>query len=104
MNAVNMFVNCKLNEIVYIKQPSEFEMSKVLQLRKVLYKLRRSPLLWQKKLTSTFRSLEFKEISQKSCVIINRNVIAFFYVDDIVICYKKKNEVKAKTAVADLKT
>ena len=32
MDAVNIFVNCKLDEIVYMKQPPGFETEKVLQL------------------------------------------------------------------------
>ena len=34
--------------------------------------------------------------------MINGGVIAFFYVDDIVICYRKKDEAKAKAAVSGL--
>jgi hypothetical protein len=34
--------------------------------------------------------------------MINGGVIAFFYVDDIVICYRKKDEVKVKAATAGL--
>ena len=45
IDAVNAFVNCKLDEIIYIKQPLRFEIDKVLQLRKTLYELRRSLLL-----------------------------------------------------------
>ncbi len=33
----------------------------VLRLKKVFYGLRRSPLLWQRELTSVFKSLGFKE-------------------------------------------
>ena len=58
----------------------------------------------KKKLISTFRNLKFKEILQKSCIIINEKVIIFFYVDDIIICYRKKNETKAKAAISELQT
>jgi hypothetical protein len=34
--------------------------------------------------------------------MINGGLIAFFYVNDIVLCYRKKDEAKAKTAVAGL--
>ena len=41
INAVNAFMNCMLNEIIYIRQSSDFEMrNRVLQLRKMLYELR----------------------------------------------------------------
>src|SRR6266487_639171 len=103
MDAVNAFVNCQLDEVVYMRQPPGFETGNtVLRLRKALYGLRRSPLLWQKELTSTFRDLGFKEIPQEPCVMINGGVIAFFYVDDIVICYRKKDEAKARVATSGL--
>ena len=103
MDAVNAFVNCRLDEVVYMRQPPGFETgSSVLRLRKALYGLRRSPLLWQKELTSTFRELGYKEVPQEPCVMINGGVIAFFYVDDIVICHRKQDEAKAKATVAGL--
>ena len=34
--------------------------------------------------------------------MINGGVIAFFYIDDIVICFKKKDEVKACSAITGL--
>ena len=36
--------------------------------------------------------------------MINEEVIAFFYVDDIIICYRKKDKVKVRTTILDLKT
>ncbi len=102
MDAVNAFVNCHLDEVVYMKQPPGFETGKVLRLRKALYGLRRSPLLWQKALTSTFRELGYKEVPQEPCVMINKGMIVFFFVDDIVVCYRKKDEAKAKATVAGL--
>src|SRR2546427_1350509 len=105
MDVVNAFVNSHLDEVVYMRQPPGFEKDKgntVLRLRKALYGLRRSPLLWQKELTGTFKGLGFKEIPQEPCVMINGGVIAFFYVDDIMICYRKKDEAKARTATSRL--
>ena len=31
-------------------------------------------------------------------------MIIFFYIDDIVICYKKKNETKTKVTTSELQT
>jgi len=103
MNVINMFVNSKLNEVMYMRQPPDFEKGNtVLQLNKALYGLRRSSLLWQKELISTFHSLEFKKLSQESCVMINEGIITFFYVDDIVICFRKKDEIKACSVITGL--
>ena len=51
-----------------------------------------------------FKSLDFKKISQKSCIMINEEVIILFYVNDIMICYRKKNEKKTEIMITDLKT
>ena len=73
-----------------MRPPPGFELlRKVLHLRKALYGLRRSPLLWQRELTSTFKEMGYKEVPQEPYVIISRGVIAFFFVDDIVIYYRK---------------
>jgi transposase InsO family protein len=92
MDAINAFVHCDLDETVFMKMPPGFEQQgKVLHLKKALYGLRRSPILWQKKLTGVFRSLGFREIPQEPCVMLKGGVIVFFYVDDIVFCYRKRD-------------
>ena len=103
MDAVNAFVHCKLDETVFMKLPSGFEKpGKVIRLRKALYGLRRSPLLWQKKLTKTFRKMGFREVPQDPCVMIKGGVIVFFFVDDIVFCYRKKDKGVVDAARATL--
>jgi len=93
MDAVNAFVHCDLDETVFMKMPPGFEKEgKVLRLQKALYGLRRSPILWQKKLTKAFRELGFREVPQELCVMLKGGVIVFFYVDDIVFCYRKKDQ------------
>src|SRR3954471_6800709 len=100
MDTVNAFVNCSLDKVVYMKMPPGFEVEdRVLRLRKALYGLRRSPLLWQTELTKTFRDLGFKELPQEPCVMIKGGVIVFFYVDDIVFCFRKSEEAVAKEAI-----
>ena len=43
------------------------------------------------KLTGVFRNLGFREIPQEPCVILKGGIIVFFYVDDIVFCYRKRD-------------
>src|SRR5467141_1953110 len=58
MDAINAFLHCDLDETVFVRMPPGFEKKgRVLRLRKALYGLRRSPLLWQKKLAGV-RSLK----------------------------------------------
>jgi hypothetical protein len=40
-----------------------------LKLQKALYGLRQSPLLWQRELTSTLKSLGFQAVPQEPCIM-----------------------------------
>ena len=63
LDAVNAFMHAKLDKTVFMRMPSGYsEKGKVLRLNKTLYGLRRSPLLWQKKLTDAMKNLSFEEI------------------------------------------
>jgi len=65
IDTVNIFVYYNLDKVVYIKLPPGFnkgKIDKVLRLKKALYGLQRSPLLWQKNLTSSLNKLGFKEV------------------------------------------
>ena len=105
MDAINAFVHCYIDEVVYMRHPPGYEApGKVLRLRKALYGFRRSPILWQKELTGTFREMGYKEVPQEPCVMINGGVVVFFFVDDIVICYRKRDEARAKAAVEGLQS
>jgi len=59
-NAVNAFINAILENTIYIKMPTGYRTSrKILRLKKALYSLRQSPLLWQKELITTLQALGF---------------------------------------------
>jgi hypothetical protein len=65
IDTVNAFVHYNFNKVVYIRLPPGFnkgKINKVLYLRKALYKLQQSPLLWQKNLMSSLNKLGFKEV------------------------------------------
>ena len=103
IDAVNAFVHCDLDEVVYMKLPPGFTRpGRVLRLRKALYGLRRSPILWQKNLTSALRNLGFKEVPQEPCAMLNGSIIVFFYVDDIVFCHCKRDKEKVEGTITEL--
>jgi len=86
-----------------MKFPPGFEKpNKVLRLRKALYGLRRAPLLWQKELTMSLSKLGFRTIPQEPCVMLKGGVIIFFYVDDIVFCYRKKDKAVVEATKREL--
>jgi hypothetical protein len=65
IDTVNAFVHCNFNKVIYIRLPPGFnkgKTDKVLYLRKALYGLQQSPLLWQKNFTSLLNKLGFKEV------------------------------------------
>lgn len=96
-DAVNTFVHANLDKMVFMRMPPEYNKNrKVLRLNRALYGLRRSPLLWQKKLTYELKRLRFKEIPQEPCVVQKDRIIGFFYVDDIVFAFKKDKKDKVK--------
>src|SRR5579871_2458577 len=104
MDAINAFVHCDLDEVVYMKMPPGFtKQGKVHRLRKALYGLRRSPLLWQMNLTNSLKELGFKAVPQEPCVMLNRSIVVFFYVDDMVFCYRKREEERTKQLIQELR-
>ena len=82
--------------------PGYAEQRKVLKLNKTLYGLRRSPLLWQQKLTNELKKLGYAEIPQEPCIVQKNRVICFFYVDNIVFAYRKDQSEEVKRTIASL--
>ncbi|EED12038.1 hypothetical protein TSTA_001100 [Talaromyces stipitatus ATCC 10500] len=50
----------------------------------------------------TLINLEFKAIPQEPCCMLKSGIILFFYVDDIVVAYKKDREAEAKSVMKEL--
>jgi hypothetical protein len=97
-DAVNAFVNAKLDRTVFMRMPPGYRKpGLILMLRKALYGLRESPLLWQRDLTATLQELGFKTVPHEPCCMTKGAIIIFFYVDDIVLAYKKEraNEIQS---------
>jgi hypothetical protein len=72
-------------------------------LRKALYRLRRSPLLWQQKLTNVFTNLGFKPVPREPCIAISGRTVVFYYVNNIVFAYKKQDKPLVDKAIKGLK-
>jgi Reverse transcriptase (RNA-dependent DNA polymerase) len=76
---------------------------RVLSLKKALYGLRKSPLLWQKELSKTLCELGFTPMKHEPCCFTREQIIVFFYVDDIVFAFRKNHEKQARELVKQLK-
>ena len=104
LDAINAFVYADIDEIVYIRLlPGYIEPRKVLKLNKALYGLRRSPLLWQQKITSALSELGFKELPQEPCIMIKNGIICFYFVDDIVFAFRQRDRLEVQEIIKNLK-
>lgn len=102
-DAVNAFVNARLEKDVFMRMPPGYRKpGTILKLRKALYGLRESPLLWQKDLTATLQALGFNTVPHEPCCMTRTGIIVFFYVDDIVLAYRKGQESEIQSIMNDL--
>jgi len=67
-----------------------------------LYRLKISPLLWYKELTSILAEFGLKPILGTNCLSTNRRLIIFFYVDNIAVLFSKKDLLRLKEFKAKL--
>lgn len=93
MDVVTAFLNGKLDEEIYMKQPEGFVKpgleNLVCRLRKSLYGLKQSPRCWNSVFDSYLRELSFQRSNADQCVYIRnefeRQTIVAVYVDDLII-------------------
>lgn len=103
-DAVNAFVNAKLEKDIFMRMPpGHRKPGTILKLQKALYGLRESPLLWQKELTDTLQGLGFNTVPHEPCCMTKGGIIIFFYVDDIVLAYKKGRESEIQSIMNKLR-
>ena len=92
-DAVNAFTNSNLDEIVYYHMPKGFRRRGwCWKLLKALYSLWRSPLLWYRELSSRLKELGLKAIYEDACVFHDGKILVFFYVDDIIVMFRKEHQ------------
>lgn len=92
-DAVNAFLNSRLNETIHCHPPEGFEtLDRYWLLLQALYGLKQSPLLWYTDFTIALEELGLRAVSGVNCLFVNDFLILFFYVDDIVILYSKQNK------------
>ena len=103
-DAVNVFVNAGIDKDVFMQMPQGYRKpGTVLKLKRALYGLRQSPLLWQRALASTLENLGFRAVPQEPCIVTNKGIIIFFYVDDIVLAYRKRDRKRAEELINGLR-
>ena len=91
-DATNAFTNAELDEEVYAPYPEGFRQHGFcLLLLKALYGLRQAPRLWHEKFARTLHTMGLKQAGDESCLFVNEWLIIFFYVDDVVALYHRRN-------------
>jgi len=86
-----------------VEYPDGFEnKGNCLLLKRALYGLRISPLLWQQELCKVLKELGLSEILQEPCLFQNHYVILFYYVDDIVLLYREEHAAKVEELIKKL--
>jgi hypothetical protein len=92
-DAVNAFVNAPLQRKVFMTMPpGHRKAGTILLLNKALYGLREAPLLWQKELSGTLGDLAFETVPEEPCCMTRKGMILFYYVDDLVLAYRKDRQ------------
>lgn len=106
----NAYLNSKLQEDVYMRQPENFvdkqHPNKVLKLQKAIYGLKQSGRAWNNTLDEVIQSMDFKRCKNEPCLYVKDHQQQFsyiaVYVDDlIIICPTEDdiNEIKQKIAL-----
>ena len=96
------FLNCDLNEEIYMEQPEGFIVSsqekKVCRLVKSLYGLKQAPMQWHEKFDSVMMTNGFKINECDKCVYVKNTEHEFvnicLYVDDILIMGSNNEVIK----------
>ena len=93
MDVDTAFLNATLEEDIYIKPPTGFELppgKNCFKLLKALYGLKQSPRAWNLHLNSHLQKFGFKKLISDTCVYLKRYegnhlCIVAIYVDDLMI-------------------
>ena len=74
-----------------------------MKLNKALYELWYSSILWQQMLKNILQAQEFKKIPHESCCMACNSILIFFYVDNIMFAYWRKDQTEVQWIMKSLK-
>lgn len=102
----NAFLNSDLplEEVIYCQLPDGYKQDgMVVILKKALYGLRISPLLWFKRLTKAVEASGLIQGQEERCLFTDMMVYLFFYVDDVAMLFRKEHEERFDQVLTQLK-
>jgi hypothetical protein len=92
-DAVNAFANATLPTPIACQCAEGYERTdSVLWVRRAIYGLKTSPILWYKDFTHSLEDLGLSPIPETNCLFVNDWLILIFYVDDILTAYASKHQ------------
>ena len=81
-------MHTELDETVFMQMPDEYwKRGHIVKLKKTLYKLQHSSILWQQMLKKALQNQDFREIPHEFCYITWDGILIFFYINNIVFAY-----------------
>ncbi|KAJ5666536.1 uncharacterized protein N7477_008984 [Penicillium maclennaniae] len=96
LDAVNAFLNSKLDDPVYVAFPQGYGRKHyVLRLNKALYGLRVAPILWQQEVLQKLAQFGFVPIPEDPCLFVYKNVVLMIFVDDILVIFHRRHKHEA---------
>ena len=109
MDAITAFLNGKLDEEIYMLQPTGYVVPSkehlVCKLKKSLYGLKQSPRCWNKAFCEYIETIGFRQNAADPCVftrIVDTVTIVAVYVDDMIIISATSEEMEeVKQSLAD---
>ena len=85
LDAINAFLNSKLDEVVICDFPPGYEVDdKKILLKRALYGLPRSPLLWAQTVEIELCKLGFEKVPGVDCLMYDGIIYCFYFVDDFL--------------------
>ncbi|KAI0994575.1 hypothetical protein K3495_g13605 [Podosphaera aphanis] len=85
LDAVNAFLNSKLDETVVCCLPPGYEIEgKEILLKRALYGLPMSPLLWANTVEKELQKLGFSKVPGVDCLMFNGFIYCFYFVNDFM--------------------
>ena len=95
-DVVAAYTNADLPRPIVTHLPEGFQKyGDFLLIRKALYGLPESALLWQNHLQSTLIDIGLFPIPGVNCLFTNKHLIVLFYVDDIIVIYHERDSKSA---------
>ena len=91
-DAVNVFVNNEIDELIYFKLSIDWNENQILFfLHKIFYDFKQFSILWYCHFSKILIEFDFNQISKVECLFINDHMLCFFFVNDIVVLFDRQH-------------